>query len=110
MEKNNVRSIRKGNKVMKLFKNYKKLYLSELNNRKLYEQRYKEVYEKNIEYQNIEKAYNKKKEEVTRLKLELEDAQGFLAQETEAKEELLKQRKKLRAKITKLGGTWEDGK
>lgn len=76
---------------MKLFKNYKKLYLTELNNRKLYEQRYKEVYEKNIQYQ-----------------FELEDTRGFLAQEKEAKEELLKQRKKLRAKITKLGGTWED--
>lgn len=76
---------------MKLFKNYKKLYLTELNNRKLYEQRYKEVYEKNIQYQ-----------------FELEDTRGFLAQEKEAKEELLKQRKKLRTKITKLGGTWED--
>lgn len=76
---------------MKLFKNYKKLYLTELNNRKLYEKRYKEVYEKNIQYQ-----------------FELEDTRGFLAQEKEAKEELLKQRKKLRAKITKLGGTWED--
>lgn len=76
---------------MKLFKNYKKLYLTELNNRKLYEQRYKEVYEKNIQYQ-----------------FELEDTRGFLAQEKQAKEELLKQRKKLRAKITKLGGTWED--
>ena len=76
---------------MKLFKNYKKLYKIELNNRKMYEQRYKEVYEKNIQYQ-----------------FELEDTRGFLAQEKEAKEELLKQRKKLRAKITKLGGTWED--
>lgn len=76
---------------MKLFKNYKKLYLTELNNRKLYEQRYKEVYEKNIQYQ-----------------FELEDTKGFLAQEKEAKEELLKQRKKLRAMVTKLGGNWQD--
>ena len=76
---------------MKIFKNYKKLYLTELNNRKLYEERYKEIYEKNIQYQ-----------------FELEDLRGFYNQEKEAKEELLKQRKKLRAKITKLGGTWED--
>lgn len=87
---------------MKLLKNYKKLYLTELSNRKLYEQRYKEIYEKNIEYQNIEKAYNKKKEEVAELKIELEDVHGFLIQETEAKKELLKQRKILRRKITML--------
>ena len=93
---------------MKIFKNYKKLYLTELNNRKLYEERYKEIYEENIELQNIRKAYEKKKEEVAKLKLDLEDEKGFYNQEKEAKEELLKQRKKLRAKITKLGGTWED--
>lgn len=92
-----------------IFKNYKKLYKTELNNRKLYEQRYKEIYDKNIELQNVEKAYEKKKEEVSKLKLELEDTKGFLEQEKQAKEELLKQRKTLRAKITKLGGKWQDG-
>ena len=91
-----------------IFKNYKKLYKIELNNRKIYEQRYKEVYEKNIELQNIEKAFNKKKEEVAKLKLDLEDTQGFLAQETQAKEYLIKERTELRKKITKLGGTWKD--
>ena len=92
-----------------IFKNYKKLYKTELNNRKIYEQRYKEVYEHNIELQNVEKSYNKKKEEVAKLKLELEDTQGFLAQERQAKEFLIKERTELRKKITKLGGTWKNG-
>lgn len=85
-----------------IFKNYKKLYKTELSNRKLYEQRYKEIYDENIELQNIRVAYEKKKEEIAKLKLDLEDAKGFWKQETEAKEELLKQRTVLRRKITML--------
>lgn len=81
---------------------YKKLYKIELNNRKLYEERYKEVYEENLELQNIRKAYEKKKEEVAKLKIAIDDLEKFLDQETEAKEELLKQRKTLKRKITML--------
>ena len=36
---------------MKLFKNYKKLYEIEVSNRKILEDRKKELYDKNIEYQ-----------------------------------------------------------
>ncbi|MBR5303468.1 MAG: hypothetical protein IKU37_01410 [Candidatus Gastranaerophilales bacterium] len=92
---------------MKLFKNYKKLYESELNNRKLYEEQYKKIYEENIDYQKEIKCY---KEKCGRLTIDLEDVDGLLKQETEAKEELLKQRKKLRTMITKLGGDWKDAK
>ena len=92
---------------MKLFKNYKKLYESELNNRKLYEEQYKKIYEENIDYQKEIKCY---KETCGRLTIDLEDVDGLLKQETEAKEELLKQRKKLRTMITKLGGDWKDAK
>ena len=92
---------------MKIFKNYKKLYEAELNNRKLYEEQYKKIYEENIDYQKEIKLY---KEKCGRLTIELEDTNGFLAQETEAKEVLLKERKKLRTMITKLGGNWKDGK
>lgn len=93
-----------------IFKNYKQLYKTELSNRKLYEERYKEIYDENIAYQMEIKKLKKAEEQKARLTLELEDTKGFLAQETAAKKELLKQRTELRKKITKLGGTWKDEK
>lgn len=90
-------------------KDYKTLYKTELNNRKLYEQRYKEIHGKYIELQNssgiaelrkenlkltvendflkdnAEKLYQDKikqlKEENARLKIELEDLKGFKEQD-----------------------------
>ena len=66
---------------MKLFKNYKKLYEIEVSNRKILEDRKKELYDKNIEYQiEIQDQTNEirtLKEEVAKLKIELEDLQGF---------------------------------
>lgn len=90
-------------------KDYKTLYETELNNRKLYEQRYKEIHKKYIELQNssgiaelrkenlkltvendflkdnAEKLYQDKikqlKEENVRLKIELEDLKGFKEQD-----------------------------
>lgn len=90
-------------------KDYKTLYETELNNRKLYEQRYKEIHRKYIELQNssgiaelrkenlkltvendflkdnAEKLYQDKikqlKEENARLKIELEDLKGFKEQD-----------------------------
>ena len=70
---------------------YKKLYEIEKNNRQMYEKRYKEVYEENIELQKSTGLAELRKE-IARLKLELEDTQGFLAQEKQAKEALLKER------------------
>lgn len=70
---------------------YKQLYEIELNNRKLYEKRYKEIYEENLKLQESTGIAELRKEN-TKLKLELEDTLGFLEQEKQAKEFLLKER------------------
>ena len=70
---------------------YKKLYEIEKNNRKLYEKRYKEIYEENLKLQESTGIAELRKEN-TKLKLELEDTLGFLEQEKQAKEFLLKER------------------
>lgn len=70
---------------------YKQLYEIEHNNRKLYEKRYKEVYEENLKLQESTGIAELRKEN-TKLKLELEDTLGFLEQEKQAKEFLLKER------------------
>lgn len=88
-------------------KNYKKLYQNELANRKLLIEQNSKLSKQRID-SDIE---NKKlKEENAKMKIELEDLGQFYIQEKEAKEELLKQRKKLRSMITKLGGDWKNGK
>ena len=90
---------------MALFKNYKKLYETELNNRKMYEKRYRE---KDRQYQDLQrnKGVGKMRNElmklkdtnyelkvqVAQLKLDIEDLRGFLQQETQAKEYLKKER------------------
>lgn len=84
---------------MKLFKNYKKLYLAELENRRLLINQCSKLGEDNVDYQ---KEIQKYKEKCGKLEVELEDIKGFLAQETEAKEELKKQRTKLKREITML--------
>lgn len=107
---------------MKLFKNYKKLYETEVQNRKAYEKRYKEIKKENEELQKetgladlrvkYEKVLNEKfeedvlirklKEELAKVKIELEDTQGFLTQETQAKEVLKKERANLKRELTNL--------
>ena len=84
---------------MKLFKNYKKLYNQELENRRLLIQQ-----NSNLSKQRIDADIRSQKllEENAKLRIELEDLGGFYIQEKEAKEELLKQRKVLRRKITML--------
>lgn len=80
-------------------KNYKKLYKQELENRKLLIQQNSRLSKERID-SDIE---NKKlREEIAQLKIVNEDLNGFYFQEKEAKEELLKQRKVLRRKITML--------
>lgn len=87
---------------------YKELYEVELHNRKMYEEKYKETRKENVKLQKetgladlrkkmMELADQVEqltplKEENARLKLELEDTKGFLMQETQAKEQLLKER------------------
>ena len=55
---------------MTIFKNYKDLYKKELNNRKLYEERYKEVIIENVELQ--------KKTGIAKLKKQLADTMDEL--------------------------------
>ena len=90
---------------MELFKNYKKLYETELNNRKMYEKRYREIESKYRDLQKnkgvgeLKKQLMKSKDiiydlkaQVAQLKFDVEDLRGFLAQETQAKEYLKKER------------------
>lgn len=90
---------------MSLFKNYKALYESELNNRKMYEKRYREVEKKYRDLQQNKGVGDLRKQlmylkdtnyelkaQVAQLKFDVEDLKGFLAQETQAKEYLKKER------------------
>lgn len=103
---------------MNIFKNWKQMYQTELENRKLYEKRYNEVIQENIDLQK-KKGYAKLRKQLCelynendRLKeieveykrtlLHLEDVKGFLMQEREAKEALKKERTNLKREITKL--------
>ena len=92
---------------LKTKKYYKKLYLDELENRGKLIKHCSEINAENVEYQEEIK---KLREHCARLTMDLEDLDGFLKQETEAKEYLLKERKKLRTMVTKLGGDWKNGK
>jgi hypothetical protein len=92
-------------------KNYKQLYETELQNRKAYETRYKQIKEENIELQKgsglaeLRKTNIKLMEEnhiltndnkelneiVAKLRIELEDTKGFLEQEKEVTKALRKE-------------------
>ena len=84
---------------MKIFKNYKKLYHAELENRRLLINQCSKLGEENVEYQKEIQCY---KEKCGKLQIELENVKGFLEQETEAKNELKKQRANLKRELTKL--------
>ena len=84
---------------MSILKNWKGLYNTEKNNRKLYEERYKKVYDENIEYQKLIK---KLKYNLTKARIDLEDCRGFLKQEKEVSYALRQERNKLLTKIKKL--------
>ena len=101
--KEKLKNRRKRINNMKIFKNYKKLYETELNNRKMYEERYRDKAKENEDYQRV---INNQKKNIADLKLQVEDLTGFKEQETLAKKELLKQRGNYRKMITRLGGDW----
>ncbi len=93
---------------MSLFKrqiSYKNLYETELNNRKMYEKRYREVEKKYRDLQKDKGIGDLRKElmrlkdnnydlkaQVAQLKFDLEDIKGFYEQEKAAKEYLKKER------------------
>lgn len=101
---------------------WKSLYETEVENRKKYEKRYREIKKENEALQvkqgyaelrqKLDKLTNdnfdltganmKLKEELARVKIELEDNKGFLAQETQAKEALKKERANLKREIARL--------
>lgn len=97
---------------MKLFKNYKKLYQAELQNRKLFEERYKQLKAQDEEWQknniaNLRLEIRTLKEKVVGLTFDLEDTRGFLNQEKECNnalrekiEKLKKQNKKLKENVS----------
>ena len=98
---------------MSILKNWKGLYKIEENNRKLYEQRYKTIYEENIKYQ---KQIKDLKYRLTKARFDLEDTRGFLKQEKDVsyalrqeRNKLLGKNKKLRAELQELKGEKEDG-
>jgi len=92
---------------MGIFKKYDLLK----NNIKVLRERNEDLYKRDIEHQaKFQKEIKKKNEIIAKLRIALIDTRGFLEQETQAKEELLKERTKLRKMITKLGGNWKDGK
>lgn len=96
---------------MKLFKNYKKLYEIEVNNRKVLDdakrilsadcKKYQEERnELNIENANLKVAINDLKEEYARVRLELEDTKAYLEQEKQVSSALRKERANLKRKLT----------
>lgn len=78
-------------------KDYKKLYEIELQNRKAYEARYKEMHEQYVELQKgsgiaeLRKENMQLKHEITELKIELDDTKCFLQHEKEVSEALRKE-------------------
>ena len=93
---------------MSILKNWKGLYNTEKNNRKLYEERYKKIYDENIEYQ---KAIKELKYKLTKARIDLEDCRGFLQQEKQVsyalrqeRNKLLTKNKALRTQIKELKG------
>ena len=91
---------------MNLFKNYKRLYEIEVSNRKLLEEKKKELSNENVDYQiKIQDQTNEirtLKEEVAKLKIELEDLQGFKKQSDDCIVALKKEKSVLKRKITNL--------
>ena len=93
---------------MSLFKkqvSYRELYETERNNRKMYEQRYREIEKQYRDLQQNKGLGNLKNElmrlkdtnydlkaQVAQLKFDIEDLKGFLQQEKAAKEYLKKER------------------
>lgn len=80
---------------------YKQLYEIELNNRKMYEKRYKEICEENIEIQKGSEL-PKLRLQIRQLSSDLQDMTVFKMQETIAKETLLYRQKEIKEYVNKL--------
>ena len=80
---------------------YKQLWETELNNRKMYEKRYKEICEENIKIQEGSELPELRLK-IRQLSAELEDMTTFKTMEQIAKETLLNRQKELKYYINKL--------
>lgn len=91
---------------MKLFKNYKKLYLIEKNNNKILTEKNLSLKDdKNdllIKLQDQTNDIRNQKEEITKLKIQIEDLQAFLEQKIELVNALKKEKSNLKRKITNM--------
>lgn len=106
---------------MKLFKNYKKLYETELNNRKVLDEakrilsadckKYQlDLVEIRSQLQLKELEIKDLKEKYAKVRIELEDTQAYLKQEKEVSNALRKERISLKRKITNLKKGEQNGK
>lgn len=80
---------------------YKQLYEIELNNRKMYEKRYKEICKENIKIQEGSEL-PKLRLQIRQLSSDLQDMTIFKTQETIAKETLLYRQKEIKEYVNKL--------
>ena len=80
---------------------YKQLYEIELNNRKMFEKRYKEICEENIKIQEGSEL-PKLRLQIRQLSSDLQDMIVFKMQETIAKETLLYRQKEIKEYVNKL--------
>lgn len=91
---------------MKLFKNYKKLYLIEKNNNKILTEKNLSLKDDKddllIKLQDQTNDIRNQKEEITKLKIQIEDLQAFLEQKNELVNALKKEKSNLKRKITNL--------
>ena len=96
---------------MKLFKNYKKLYQTELNNRKVLEEARRELSKDCKKYQeernmaltesiNLQDEIKELKEKYAKVRIELEDTKAYLEQEKQVSTALRKERASLKRKLT----------
>lgn len=96
---------------MKLFKNYKKLYQTELNNRKVLEEARRELSKDCKKYQEerneqiaenttIKQELQCLKEKYAKVRIELEDTKAYLEQEKQVSTALRKERASLKRKLT----------
>jgi peptidoglycan hydrolase CwlO-like protein len=82
---------------MKLFKNYKKLYKNELENRKALIGQVSKISAENVNYQ---KEIKKLKEHCARLTIDLEDIDYLLEKTTKERDALKKEKTNLKRELT----------
>lgn len=79
------------------------------NNLKIMQERNKDLYERDIEHQKIaQERFKAYREEIAKLKIELEDTQGFLKQERQLSAALRHQRNNIKKKLEAIKSQMEN--